>query len=366
MIAHRIYSKLHSQCHSILALALVFVFLQIPSAHASANSLKRGSLCNFALTDALSSQLKITQASPELTQWIRSHFEESAAHLIPQFSEAAQNEGIPFSALVRLQNLSPIAGREQQVMRALNMLIQTRAPGEWGRILNSPKLLEIFIQTATLLPYQPVALDLRSRFLNTQEALTTQQWIRFTYGSFPTLRLPGDVHTFEVPFQGHTTEITVTGQDHIDALLAGRVHNQKNIADLAPGTYTYLFFANGTHTFGEVRDGWEFGVKHLQLGAAASVLPGGTVRVHADGLIEFNAKSGSTSRIFDLQYGHSREEMRLRAEAVFRLQLVGRPGVRLEFNPDTLLPRQEPSQAEIRWMCSLSSFSRHNPQICNR
>ena len=146
--------------------------------------------------------------------------------------------------------------------------------------------------------------------------------------------------------------------DHIKvAESGGRIFRSPKLAELPPGSYTFVFFSDGSTTFGQDAHRIEVGTKHFQLAQGRPVVAAGEYR---DG--QFSLMSGGFSRKLLKLDGYSERATAEKVSAIFSKSL-GRP---VQFSKTPLW--EEPEfipLAIVRVYCAEPSFRRrHKESIC--
>ncbi len=162
--------------------------------------------------------------------------------------------------------------------------------------------------------------------------------------------------------------VTMSLSDRAGAVEAGKIFENYDIADLPRGRhYTWLILDDGTKVFGEVTDGFEFGVKHGHLANGRKVVAAGEMMVAENGNVVFNLQSGTFSKPIARFHPDGpkagQAEMRARTMKAFEADLEGTSAT-VKSVDDGLLPKAAPADLK-RAYCWNSRFLLLNEHWCD-
>jgi hypothetical protein len=146
------------------------------------------------------------------------------------------------------------------------------------------------------------------------------------------------------------------------AIKQGRLFEDARITDLPKGrTYSYVILDDGTKVFGDIRNGLEYGVKHIHLANGRAVVAAGELSVDASGAYSYNLLSGSyTMKMIKAEQTTSTKLKELIEKAF--TQEAG-PGT---YTSKTILPAEDVSDRSMMYIrLNDPKFCKDNPGFCN-
>ena len=181
----------------------------------------------------------------------------------------------------------------------------------------------------------------------------------------PSATGPGATGSFSKQLTDNTGKRVVVQYRYADreyARAQGRIFENVSPKELPRGkNYSYIVLQDGSMVFGEVQDGWEFGVKHAHLANGRAVVAAGELHVGGDGKYDFNILSGTYS--MDLIRSGATTEPVLQSQMSQAFKAgFGTDGT---YTTRGILPTQPPTEAEIKVLCGSPFFKTNNPSICN-
>lgn len=138
------------------------------------------------------------------------------------------------------------------------------------------------------------------------------------------------------------------------AVEKGLIQENVQVNNLERGqSYTYVILDDGTVAYGNVKNSFEYGVKHIQLANGRPVVAAGELRVNLDGSVVFNLESGTFTKPLIQQKGVSPEDLKQKVQQV----IGGRADTEMKYTNEILVSKEDPTRSQMMDLCGRSGIS---------
>ncbi len=164
-----------------------------------------------------------------------------------------------------------------------------------------------------------------------------------------------------VEFGNQVIDLNHSPKDIAFSESQGRIFRDVPIRSLPRNQfYTFVIKQKGSIAFGQVKNGWEVGSKHLHISEGEVVMAAGEIHINSSGEVTFNLLSGTfTQKI--IQKGHSTgQEMKENVTKIFSSEVE-----KVTFIEAVLLPSGPPTSEELALIQKFKPFMQNNPDLAS-
>jgi hypothetical protein len=161
---------------------------------------------------------------------------------------------------------------------------------------------------------------------------------------------------------GEKYKIYVSEDENMYGIGQRRVHDNPESLDKLPRNshFTFVITDSGQHRYGKVIDGWEVGVKHVNIAQGEDCCCAGELKISRRGHITFNLNSGTFTKELVETGRASMDDLARRTQDFFKTLTTKR----ITYTKDVILPARMPTIEELRKLRKLKHFARRNELLC--